>query len=332
MASWRKPAVIAVGIVAAWLLRRVAIYVAGILAGGVVIAVLICPLQKRLEAHMRRAFSIFAAWLLVIGAVLLAVALLIPAVVAQAKTLCAAWPQFCELIARYISASGPVRWSASEAAGMVEKLVGVFAQLGDGVSSAFGAASRLGMMWITSIFLLMDRERYLLMAELLIPFRYRRRALRMGRRIRRELKLFVGGQAMVGLCVGALAAVGLLLVGVDGAVLLGLITGLFNMIPYFGPVLAAVPVILLAWMDGWVRAALAGAVLIAVQQIDSMFLSPKIMSGATGLSPLVVLVSLAAGGYALGVPGMLLAIPAAIVLRIVFHEAVQNSGIYPEAR
>lgn len=311
-----------------WLLRRPVCYVLGILLGGTVIAMLIYPLQIRLEKRMPRTASIFCAWLIVIGGVALAVGLLIPAVVAQAAGLCEAWPQFCDTVSKYLTVSKPVRWSTSEAAGMVSRLMGVFAQVGDGVSSAFQSISQFGMMWIASVFLLREREKYQLMAELMIPYRHRRTALRMGRRILRELRLFVGGQLTVGLCVGALAAVGLLLAGVDSAILLGLVTGLFNMIPYFGPVLAAVPVILLAWMDGWVKAALAGVVLIAVQQIDSMFLSPKIMSGATGLSPLVVLVSLAAGGAAFGMAGMLLAIPCAIVLRILFAELAQTGGVY----
>lgn len=328
--NWRKAAAIAAVAAFVYLAWDLLTYLLGILAGAALIAALISPLQKRLESRLPRTASIVAAWLLLLAILVIAVVMLVPVIVRQAVVLCEAWPRFCEYVGRYLALSEPVRWSASEVTGMIGKLMGVFAQVGDGLGAVMGAFSRIGMMWIASIFLLMEKEKYLLMAELLIPYRWRRPALRMGRRMLRELKLFIGGQAMVGLCVGALTAVGLMLIGLRSGLLLGVIIGLFNLIPYFGPVLAAIPVILLAWMDGWVRAALAGAVLILVQQIDGFFISPKIMSSATGLSPLVVLLSLSAGGFAFGVPGMVLAIPAAIVCRILFTELVQNRLKYYE--
>lgn len=326
--NWRKAAVIAAVATFIWLARDVITYVLGILAGASLIAALISPLQKRLESRLPRTASIVAAWLLLFAIGIIGVVMLAPVIVRQAVSLCEAWPRFCEYVGQYLTLSEPVRWSASEVTGMIGKLMGVFAQVGDGLGMVMGTFSRFGMMWIASIFLLMEKEKYLLMAELLIPYRNRKQALRLGQRMLRELKLFIGGQATVGLCVGALTAIGLMLIGLRSGLLLGVITGLFNLIPYFGPVLAAVPVLLLAWMDGWTRAALAGLVLIVVQQIDGFFISPKIMSSATGLSPLVVLIALSAGGFAFGVPGMVLAIPGAIVCRILFTELVQNRVKY----
>jgi len=322
--NWRGIAITAAIAALLWLARDLLKYLLIMIGGSVLIAVLISPLQKRLESRLPRMASIVAAWLLLAAIAGIVLVMLAPLVARQASALCEAWPRFCSYAERYISLTDAARWSAEEVGGMVGKLVGIFSRVGSGIGMVAGGFSRFGMMWIASIFLLREKERYLLMAELLIPFRYRKTALRIGRRMRRELRLFVGGQAMVALCVGVLNAIGLMIAGVRSGLLLGVISGVFNLIPYFGPILAAVPVILVAWMDGWLKAAAAGVVLIIVQQIDGCFLSPRILSGATGLSPLVVLLSISAGGFVFGVPGMLLGIPCAIVFRILFTELVQN--------
>lgn len=322
--DWRRFAVIAVMAVLLWLTRDLLKYLLIMLAGSVLIAMLISPLQKRFESRLPRMASIIAAWLMVFAVAGIAVVLLVPLAARQAAALCEAWPKFCSYAEQYISLPDAAQWSVDEMSDMLSRLTEVFAHVGSGIGVIAGGFSRFGMMWIASIFLLREKERYLLMAELLILGKYRKAALRIGRRMQRELRLFICGQATVALCVGALNAIGLMLIGIRSGLLLGVISGLFNLIPYFGPIFAAVPTVLVAWMDGWVRAAAAGAVLIAVQQIDGCFLSPKIMSSATGLSPLVVLLSISVGGFAFGVPGMLLAIPSAIIGRILFTELVQN--------
>ena len=307
-----------------WLLRDLLSYLFAVILGGIAIAACISPLQKRLEQKMPRMASIIGAWLIILAAVFAAGIMFVPVIVKQATILCEAWPRFCRYLSLNLSLPDPAQWSAEEISGIIGRMIGIFARVGSSVGSVMNSFSRFGMMWIASIFLLREKERYLLMAELAIPFRWRKRILRIARRMQRELRLFLCAQAAVGLCVGVLAAMGLMLIGLRSGLLLGVITGIFNLIPYFGPVIAAIPVILVAWMDGWYRAALAGAVLIAVQQIDGFFISPKIMSGATGFSPLVVLLSISVGGSAFGVMGMVLAIPALIVFRILFTELVQN--------
>lgn len=85
----------------------------------------------------------------------------------------------------------------------------------------------------------------------------------------REVRLYLRAQATVSLAVGALSAFGLWLAGVRSALALGLLTGIFNLIPYLGPVLGAVPTMIAALTSGW-QTALFAIVLIIVQQLDGM--------------------------------------------------------------
>ncbi len=273
---------------------------------------------------MPRGAALACLWLGLAAAAAALLAALIPAAMSQARLLCERWPQWCGLLKRYLPQVGAARWTATELTDALRQFFGAFHQVTNGVVWMADLCSRLGMMWIVSVFLLLRRERYMLKAELLVPCRHRRSAVAVASQIGRELSLFLRGQLLVGLCVGGLSALGLFLVGLDNALLLGVLVGAFNLIPYFGPILGAAPVLLSAWGGGWMRMLLSLAVLVGVQQLDGMWISPSIMSSVTGLSPLMVLLSMAAGGAALGIPGMLIAIPAAIALRIIGREGVQR--------
>ena len=115
---------------------------------------------------------------------------------------------------------------------------------------------------------------------------------------------------------GALAAVGLALIGLRSALVLGVIVGVLNMIPYFGPVLGGIPAVLMALTQGGLRQALfTAALLFGVQQVDNLLISPRIMGSVTGLHPAVVLLAITLGGSLSGLGGMLLAIPCVLVAR-----------------
>ena len=308
---YRRYVAIAVVLVGAWLLRDVLLCALKILAGGAVIALAISPLQSCLEKRLPRMLSIIAAWLVVLVFVAALVVAVVCLILPQAAALKEIWPRAKGLLSM-------VRMDTLLSGGQIIGLVSQISQTADAMAS-------LGMMWVISIFLLSEKEKYLLMAELAIPLRHRRQVLRVLGRIRRELKMFISGQAVVAVCVGGLTGMGLMLIGLPGAPVLGCVAAVLNMIPYFGPVFAAVPVVVVALSEGLTKAALAGGVLILVQQIDGMVISPKVLSGATGLSPVCVLVALAVGGGVMGVPGMLLAIPGAIVVRIVAGEWIRTA-------
>ncbi|MBQ9196242.1 MAG: AI-2E family transporter [Clostridia bacterium] len=181
-----------------------------------------------------------------------------------------------------------------------------------------GAADRLGRAFLSPVlafYFLRDRDSFCFQASLLIPLRYRRRLLAALREMRREITAYFRGQLLVSLSVALLTALGLLIVGVPAWLLLGAMMGVCDLIPYMGPYLGAIPVLLFSLPQGMYTALWAMVALAAVQQFESVFLSPRLMSGATGLHPAYVLLLLSAGGLAAGLPGMLLSLPLFVCLR-----------------
>ena len=307
--------------------------VAALVAGAAALAFLLAPLCRRLEGALGAGLAASACLL---GLLILLAALLwllAPALIRQAADLISALPAALQALrALGEKLSAWLREVGLENARMPQLDMG---GLGDGVlrfaagtvSFAGGVAnavSQISMAAVLSAFLLIDRKNLLLRLELCVPLRLRAMAVRMGAAAGREVRLYLRAQAMVSLAVGAMSALGLWLAGVRSALALGLLVGLFNLIPYFGPVLGAVPALAAALTSGWQTAAFAAVVLVIVQQLDGLLISPRVMGALTGLGPAAVLVGVFAGGCALGVPGMLLALPAMMVFRTCVRVFVQR--------
>ena len=330
--TWKAVLVLVTGAALALLFRRFLAPTLTLTAGAAALAFLLCPVCRRLEKHMRPGLAAAGCLL---GALLSLAALLwllAPALLSQLGDLAGALPAALDTLR-----------GLGQRLGAWARELGLDAQLpqldlrglGDGalrfaagtVSFAGGvvnAVSQISMAAVLSAFLLIDRKNLLLRLELCVPLRFRATAVRMAMAAGREVRLYLRAQATVSLAVGALSALGLWLCGVRSALALGLLVGLFNLIPYFGPVLGAVPALLVALSSGWQTAAFAAIVLIIVQQLDGLLISPRVMGALTGLSPAAVLLGVFAGGCALGVPGMLLALPVMMVFRTCVRVFVQR--------
>ena len=138
-----------------------------------------------------------------------------------------------------------------------------------------------------------------------------------------QLRLYLRGQMTIALAVGTVAALAMTLLGLDGAPVLGLTVGVCNVIPYFGPFLGGIPAVIAALSISWQRALWTVGALFAVQQIDGLLISPRVMGGVTGFSPAVVLIALFAGARIGGVGAMLLTLPALMTFRTVYRVFVQ---------
>jgi predicted PurR-regulated permease PerM len=138
------------------------------------------------------------------------------------------------------------------------------------------------------------------------------------------------GQIILSLAIFLLTFVGLSILGVKYALFLALIAGLFEVLPYLGPVLSAVPAILVALIQD---PPLAGAVIIlyiVIQKTEGYVLVPKIMQRTIGTSPLVVLLSLLIGFKLAGVLGLLLAVPLVGAIMVVIQEFTGTPALNEE--
>lgn len=127
---------------------------------------------------------------------------------------------------------------------------------------------------------------------------------------------------------GVLLGIALWLLGVDYPILLGLSVFLLNFVPNIGSILAAIPAVLLAFIEfGSGRALVVAGLYLAVNVVIGSFLEPRIMGHRLGLSPLVILLSLIFWGWVLGPVGVLLSVPLTLAVRIALEDVEEARGL-----
>jgi len=153
-----------------------------------------------------------------------------------------------------------------------------------------------------------------------IPPIYRKNAIMVFEDLEKSMKIYFRGQSKIVILLCIMFAVGFKIVGLPLAILLGVITGLANFIPYLQLVMIP-PALLLMSIQAiengtpfWQEALLVLAVFAVVQVIQDTILVPKIMGGETGLNPAIILLSLSIFGGLFGLIGMLIALPVSTVL------------------
>jgi predicted PurR-regulated permease PerM len=150
-----------------------------------------------------------------------------------------------------------------------------------------------------------------------LPAHLRGDALYILQEINLALHGFFRGQIIVCLFVGLFVYGGLYLLGIPYALFIGFLAGLFDIIPYFGPVLGFLPAAALALAKSPLTVLWVLLVFVTANQLENAVISPKLIGDRVGLHPLVVIFAVFAGGDLMGIFGMLLAIPVAAIIRVI---------------
>jgi predicted PurR-regulated permease PerM len=127
---------------------------------------------------------------------------------------------------------------------------------------------------------------------------------------------FIRGHLLVSFIVGLLSFIGLTLLNIDFAFLIGIMAGAFDIIPYFGPVIGALPAVVIALLESPLKALYVAILFLIIHQVESTVISPKILGERVGLHPLTVIFVILVGGQLAGIVGVLLAVPLAAALKV----------------
>ncbi len=152
-----------------------------------------------------------------------------------------------------------------------------------------------------------------------VPAKYRGDVQNIMREINIALNGFFRGQLLVCLFVGIFIYAGLFFLKIPYALFIGLVAGLFDIIPYFGPVLGFLPAAAFALMKSPLTVLWVFLIFVAANQIENGIISPKIIGDRVGLHPLIVIFAVFVGGDLMGIVGMLLAIPVAATIRVILE-------------
>jgi predicted PurR-regulated permease PerM len=187
----------------------------------------------------------------------------------------------------------------------------------------------LGYFVLTPVllfYLLRDWDKITTAVAELIPAPKREESVRFFREFDRLLSRFLRGQLISATLVGILTWIGLLIAGFPYPGLVGAIAGVFNLVPYLGLIVSVIPVFIIALMSGAFLSSLirAGIVFGIIQFIDGSITGPRITGQSVGLHPVWVILALGIGGFAFGFVGLLLAMPTAVIIKLVIREALER--------
>lgn len=194
-------------------------------------------------------------------------------------------------------------------AGLVPLLEGVF----NGVLDAV-------LVTVLSIYLLVDGERLIAWLRTSAPVKHRPRVTFVIEAFQRVVGGYIRGQLILCTLIGVLVGVGMALLGVPYAVLLGALAFILEFIPIIGVLISGVACVLLALTQGWLIAVLVLAYFVFVHIIEGDVVGPRIVGKAVGVHPAVSIVALIAGGELFGIWGALFASPIAGLIQVAFTE------------
>lgn len=286
--------------------------------------VLLAPLCSRLE---RRGLSAPVSAAVSVSALVLSIALLlasfIPYLVAHCVDLIRTiTPTLTGILAYLSQLLSGVGLNPGQGGRLTELMTAsaaaVTGRLARGSVSFIRQAGTMGFSLVIAYYLLRERRRVSCHLILMIPIGKRTAFLRALQGCKTAVMGYLSGMLKTSLFVGLATFAGLALLGVRDAPLLALFMGVFEALPYIGPVLAAVPILLVTLPQGPGRALLSMLVVVLVQQIEGNFVSPYFTASGTSLHPLAALVSVFVGGSLFGLWGILLAIPFVVTARSVY--------------
>jgi predicted PurR-regulated permease PerM len=194
---------------------------------------------------------------------------------------------------------------------------------------AFVAGLVIIPVWL--FYVLNDQSRFMKSAVAMIPVQIRADTVNMVRIADRILSKYLRGQLLLCVVVGMLAALGLSLLGVPFPAVLGLIAGVFEILPFLGPLLGALPAVLVALIQDPLLALWTVVLFVAIQQVENTVLVPRISGKAVELHPALIVLVIIIGSEVAGLAGAILAVPVTAIIRDVFKYLYLRLGDDPLA-
>ncbi len=229
------------------------------------------------------------------------------------------------LYTRYYSALGglPPMFQGIETV-IMENIVKLENLIANGLKNFVGGvlnvASKVVSIVLTPIltlYFLVDKDYFKDKIAKLIPKKHRKDILYLASTIDISLTQFIKGRLIMSLYIGVATTILLLIMGIDFAVVIGVITGLFDIVPYIGPFLGYIPAVFFAAISKPIKALWVSIFFVLIQWIENNVLAPKIIGENMGMHPMLILLSIIIGGGVFGVLGMILSVPVVAIVRII---------------
>jgi predicted PurR-regulated permease PerM len=295
----------------------------------IIFAAALSPWVDYLEnKKIPRNLSVIFFFLVLVGFVSLIITLLVPPIVTQVNAFADNLPAYYERINNFVrdltslSADYGPQTSISESIGELQTSLSqsaVGSAFGT-VFSVFGGIVSFFAILVITFYLLVEENAVKRTSRAIVPDKYQHFFIQLVQKIQHKISSWLKAQIILSLLVGLLVYISLLILGVEYALILALVAFIGEFVPYLGPILAALPAVLVAFVDSPMKALFVVILFIVIQQAENHILVPKIMQRAVGLNPVISIAALLIGAKLAGLAGLILAIPVATAISVVIKE------------
>lgn len=251
----------------------------------------------------------------------LVVVLIIPAITEQVDQLASTFPIYYE---RFIQLFGDLSLKSDLSQTLQQSLQSIGQTLSsytgsliNTVSGIFGGLATFFVVLVLTFYFSVRKDGLRHLVHSVTPVKYQKHAVNLFERIQDKLGLWIRGQLLLSGIIFIITWIGLLVLDVRYALVLALIAGITEVIPYIGPIIGAVPAVILAFLQSPFKALLVVILYIVIQQLEGSIIVPRVMQRAVGLNPVVVIIVILLGAKLAGVIGALLSIPVAVAIMVV---------------
>lgn len=289
------------------------------------------PLVKLLmKLHVPRRMAIVLLFVLLLAAVALVFAAIIPNLIEQVTQVVDNFPGFLSELRKSSTAflNTPLlrRFNLTESLTQLKlDLATILRSVLSGVSNNIGGVvSSVGSVVISAItvpvmlyYFLQDGHKLIPNIQRFFPNRLNDQISDVLTKMNETISHYVAGEALELLFVGTFTGLGYLIIGMPYALLLGVVAGFMNIIPYLGPYIGLAPALIIASTISWEQAALVCVVVVIVQQLDGNFIYPNVVGKALDIHPLTIIILLLVVGNLWGIIGMIIGVPIYAVVKTV---------------
>jgi predicted PurR-regulated permease PerM len=277
-----------------------------------------------------RGFGILIIYLVLLGVIGAVVYLIIPPIITQFGQLGNDLPMYVERFNEYLGKLrnfGSDNWVSNiknslsnSSSGLPSAANSIFSTL----FSFFGGIFSFVIILVITFYMVAEENSIRKLVWSLTPERNQHYVMDLLTRMQKKIGLWMRGQLILCVVIFLLTYIGLTILGVKYALVLALIAGLTEFIPYLGPIIGAIPAVFLAFSQSPMHALLTAILYLVIQQIENNFLVPKVMQKTAGLNPIISIVALMIGFSLGGVLGALLAIPVTTAGMVLVEDLINN--------
>jgi len=290
----------------------------------VVMAVLDPLVTKLTKFKIPRWVSVLLVYLLVLAVLSFTIYGLVPALVDQTNHFLNMFPSLIKNIGLWPVVGDP----------LVKELVGQVGNLSSSLVkftfSAFSVAAAILSVLVITFYLLLGKDKMSQSLDSLIEGKAKQKVKDFFALWERSLGSWIGGQLILMLVIAVLTFIGLSILQLPFAIPLSILAGLLEIVPIIGPIVAAIPAVIIGLSFSFWQGALVAVLYLIVQQLENQLLVPNIMEKSTGIHPVVILLCLAVGSKLAGLIGVLLTIPVYLTLRLAlrFYSDTQENKTF----